>query len=352
MLTIYFVEKDQTEQSRGPPLNSAHSKLTHQVITYLFEEILKAITGWDLFLNDAGPTLFLVYAHKSNVGEARAEVSEQLITWLNDIRAKLRSDKSPLGMELGPGTSIDSNEDAAHNIVSNQFCLLPPSSYEKSVDKVIVCCSETLWMYYENCLPGRSLQPYCEEVKEAHSNFPDKLKQPRKLHSEIQQVVEKHMGPEFHHVLTELVFLDIRKQDKGRDTGVVAIILNDAPERYTSLPGLVEGTDLWIKFDAGAHTGAHTTTPISTSTCRPLHYLFFKLLKRLVPNGGRVIRGFKACYKDCAHWLDKRTAKSTPWSKKKLRMNFKEYVHLRKLNVILQLSNDSTAYGRTHMKKG
>jgi hypothetical protein len=118
---------------------------------------LKAITGWDLFLNDAGPTLFLVYVHKSNVKEARAEVSEQLIIWLNDIQAKLRSDKSPLGIELSPGTSINSNKDAAYNIVSNQFCLLPPSSYEKSVDKVIVCCLETLWIYYKNCLPRQSL---------------------------------------------------------------------------------------------------------------------------------------------------------------------------------------------------
>jgi hypothetical protein len=319
------------------------------VITYLFEEILNAIASWDVFLNDTGPTLFLVYAHESKIGEARAEISEQLITWLNDVRAKLRSDKSPLGMELGPGTSMDSNEDAAENILSNQFCLLPLSSYEKSVGKVIVCCSETLWEYYKNCLPGGSLQEYPKEVKEAYFNFPDKLKQPRKLHSKIEQVVEKHMGnPDFHHVLTELVFLDIRKQDKGRDTGVVTIILNGASKRYTSLPGLIEGTNLWINFDPGAHTSA----PISTSTCRPLHYLFFKLLKRLLPNDGRVIKGFKTCYKDCAHWLDKRTTKPSHWSKKRLRREFEDFVHITKLNVLRKLNDDSSAYGRTHMKKG
>ena len=53
----------------GPLLNSANSKLIHHVITYLFDEILTVFGNWDPFLNDTGPTVFLVYAMNPRSGK-------------------------------------------------------------------------------------------------------------------------------------------------------------------------------------------------------------------------------------------------------------------------------------------
>jgi hypothetical protein len=320
-----------------------YSQLTHQVISYLFKKILRVLAEGDP-LNGTGPTIFLVYAHDSKVGEARAEVSEQLITWLKVVRANLRSDKSPLGPGLGTGTNLDSNDNAAHNILWNQFCLLPPSSYEKSVDKVILCCSEALWNYYQTSLVDSSLQGFPDAVKAAHLSCPKTPKNPAKLHSAIELVVEKHMeDPEFHHVLTELVFLDIRKENR-KETDVIPVILNLKPDTYKEIPGFVEGTELWINFES--------STTINPDSCRPLHHLFFKLLGRLLPQDDRSVRGFRAVYKDCTRWLDKRTAEESLWSKKRLRRKFKEYVISRIRIVSQTLINDMSAFARTHKTKG
>jgi hypothetical protein len=290
--------------------------------------------------------MFLVYAHDSKDGEAMAAVSIKLIEWLKRIRAKLRSDRSPLGMGFGAGTSMDSYEDAAHNILSNQLCLLPPRSYENIVYNVILCCSDTLWKYYEMCLQDQSLQGYPDEVKAAHSNSPKEPKRPKKMHSQIEEVIVKYQSiPKFHHVLTELVFLDIRKQDcrqDRRETGVIPLILNGTPGTYKPLPGYVDGTDLFVNPALDPVTGPLT----NTTSCGRLHDLFFKLMGRILAHDNEIVRDFKTCYQECAAWLGDKAA----WSEPKLREEFKSYVNEEIFKVVYQIINGIAAYGRTHRK--
>ena len=313
---------------------------------YLFIRILDVIANWDLFLQESAPTMFLVYAHDSKDGEAMAAVSIKLIDWLKKIRAKLRSDRSPLGMGFGAGTCMDISEQAAHNILSNQLCLLPPRSYEKSVDKVILCCSDTLWKYYEICLQDPSLQRYPDEIRAAHSNSAKEPKLLEKMHSQIEEVIMRYQDvPGFHHVLTELIFLDIRKQDcknDCRETGVIPVILNGTPGMYKPLPGYVDGTDLYV--NPGLTCGTDPVT--DTTSCAPLHDLFFKLMGRILARDSQIIRDFKSCYQTCAAWLGDKAA----WSEPKLCEEFKSHVNEEIFKVVYQIINDITAYGRTHRK--
>lgn len=310
------------------------------MINELFEQLLKHIADLDCFNKETAPTIFLVYAHKSTVGEANAEVPQQLIEWLKSVRAKLRSDRSPLGTGIYPGHNLDGVDHAAHNILWNQLCLLPKEAYNKSVDKVILCCSEVLLKYHQTCLKEPGMKCYYQEIKEAYFHSPKVTTQPAGIHDKINQVVNKYSQIDgFHHVLTELVLLDIRKQD-DRDNSVIPVILNGASELFKSLPGFEHGTDLWI----GSELGLWKTT----DSYRHLHKLFFKLLRRLYTENHRIIEGFETCYNNCVRWLESSASGREQVSQEQ----FKTQVINEISKTKLRLGDDASAYIRTDGNKG
>jgi hypothetical protein len=169
-----------------PGYSSHHTR--ERLINELFDQLLKRIADLDLFNKNTAPAIFLVYAHKSTVAEANVQVAQQLIEWLKTIRVRLQSDRSPLGTGVYLGYSLDGDDRAAHNILWNQFCLLPKGAYDKSVDKVILCCSDALGQYNKTMMET-DLKCYPQEIKEAYSRSRTESTQPTIMHGEINQII-------------------------------------------------------------------------------------------------------------------------------------------------------------------
>lgn len=208
------------------------------------------------------------------------------------MHAQIISDHSP----LPPFVSKIEGTDAIGNILANQMCLLPPRCYGTEtpkttcVDKVIVCGSEVMEGYCRKA----STPAYIGEIVQICTTRAD---QPTKLglESTIRQRVEKECGrDDFHHILTELAFIEARKSGLPETHGIIPVVLNQknpdgAPMRY--LP-VFQNTDVKLKLKC----------PAASS----LHRLFFKLLKRLFPDDRDFVKPFIKCY-DCAieeHRLD------------------------------------------------
>lgn len=202
--------------------------------------------------------------------------------WLEKIHARILSDQSPLP-PLAPRVE---GTGAIGNIVANQICLLPSSSdctetpTRTSVDKVIVCGSEVLERY----CASSSAQPYIEDITEicvASAQQPTKS-----LVSAIRARVETECGKsDFHHVFTELAFLEVRKSSLSEEHGMVPVVLSqvnagDAPMKY--LPAIFSSTDVKLK--------------LKSPRTDLLHKLYFKILQRLFPGDTDFIQPFRECY--------------------------------------------------------
>lgn len=259
----------------------------------LFGKILDQLAASSLFSSALSPTIFIAYAHNNEKeGSAYDECVRQLIKWLERIHTQIISDHSP----LPPFVSNIEGTDAIGNILANQMCLLPPSSYgtetpkTMGVDKVIVCGSEVMEGYCRKA----STPAYIEGIVRICTSRAD---QPTKLalESTIRERVEREcVRDDFHHILTELAFLEARKSGLPETHGIIPVVLNqknpdEAPMRYLSV---FQNTDVKLKLKS----------PAASS----LHSLFFKLLKRLFPDDRDFVEPFKKCY-DCAiedHSLD------------------------------------------------
>jgi hypothetical protein len=179
--------------------------------------------------------MFIVYAHDNDpVGEASARCVQQLIGWLKVLRLQVLSDKSALSLwsARAEGTA------AAHNILSNQFCLLPKHARSlevdkiSSVDKVLLFGSAVLKAYYEE----PSVQSYFSEIEEAWVQAQAQDLDVEELQLRIRRVVE-HWCQEtaLHHVLTELAMLKIRRSvSKIQSHGIIPVALDGVDFRYLS----------------------------------------------------------------------------------------------------------------------
>lgn len=249
----------------------------------LFEKILDQLADSSLFSSGLSPTIFIVYAHNNEKdGAAYDECVRQLITWLERTHARILSDHSP----LPPFVSSIEGTDPIGNILGNQMCLLPPSCYGTEtpkticVDKVIVCGSQVMESYRRH----PSAQAYIEDVVQICSGSSDQPIETT-LESRIRRRVENECDrDDFHHVLTELAFLEARKSVFPEKDDMVPVVLNqsnpdEAPMRYLSV---FWNTDVKLKLKSLAVDS--------------LHKLFFKLLKRLFPEDRDVIELFAQCY--------------------------------------------------------
>jgi ankyrin repeat protein len=205
----------------------------------------------------------------------------KIIGWLGNIHARILSDQSP----LPPLKRRFEGDDAIRNILDNQICLLPPKSDNAgnldvtSVDNIIVCGSEVLERYYKK----PSASAYIQDIVQICH---DGAHQPTNiLQSNLRARVEIESRKDgFHHILTELALLEVRKSVLSQSHGMVPVVLSqvdpdEAPMRY--LP-IFYNTDVKLKLKS----------PESGS----LHKLFFKLLEQLFPNDRDFIGPFKECY--------------------------------------------------------
>lgn len=252
--------------------------------------MLDILADTDQFGRQTCPSTFIVYAHDSNAtGNAGAQCVRNLIKWLLAIRSRVLSDKSPLRWPREGGIA------AAQNILSNQFCLLPRGSVanatEKeitSVDKVILFGSNVLRQYYEHPFTNS----YIEGIVACYNEAENQNMQSKAIQDEIRTIVENQCNSKgFHHVLTELAFLKLRREAySGVNGNIIPIALSGDGMKY--LP-FFENCDLFLKFDS--------------QNIAPQYELFFKLLLQLYTDSRAhgVIRAFKECYTRASERLKK-----------------------------------------------
>ncbi len=284
-----FRRQSHTSSSQNPSLlltgsdvePSVPSVAQSEQIDHLFEKALFTFERLEV-LNKV--SLFLVYAHdNSTYGQAKAHIAKYLIKKLSDVRVNLYSDQTPMGQPAayseGSG-SVQQLED----ILTNQLCLLPTQLIDKvaPVDKVVVCCSEVLGNY----LKSPDYKKFHEELRVAY--FKDQRTyctdgaQANAL--AIREVVRKFsQEPEykanFHHVLTETAFLQIREEHLKDRHGIISVQLT--PKSHDScLAHFISGTAVRIgdilRFEEQAEAGQEVYPN------QGVHLVLFKLIERLL----------------------------------------------------------------------
>lgn len=255
----------------------------------LFDRLLDILADTDQFGRQASASIFIVYAHDSDVaGNAGAQCVRSLIKWLLVIRSRLLSDKSPLRWPREGGIAV------AQNILSNQFCLLPrggiTSDIEEeitSVDKVILCGSNVL----KNTMSTPSLNPYVDSIVACYNQAQSRNMQSKDIQDEIRTIVERHCNSDgFHHVLTELALLKLRRSASPGDNGnIIPVALGGDGMRYLSF---LNNCDLFLKL--GSSLGLASQ-----------HKLFFNLLRQLYANSHThtVTDVFHRCYTNASERL-------------------------------------------------
>jgi hypothetical protein len=257
--------------------------------------VLEAFAETDWFSNESSPTIFLVYAHESSLGNANATWAVNLIKWLTMVRSKTFSDKS-----LVPGSWATREEKdfaSVHDILSNQFCLLPASSrVDKGkqvtrVNKVIVCCSEVLQGYSKDA----RMDGYNRAIKEFYSDAEEKHQDAESIETGIQELVAKFCKQEgFHHVITELAFLDIRSSRENKSHDIIPVKFDDSDITY--LRCLDKTQTVWLKVKDNR---------LTLHPCQVLHKVFFKLLRRVYEGEEQSIKEWEKFYDECVQNLSR-----------------------------------------------
>lgn len=241
----------------------------------IFSRFLRQLAGYDLFCKPDEPTAFIVYAHdnESN-GIANADSVKLLIKWFKVIRARVYSDKN-LDLVHAPRPTADQ---AIRDILSNQFCLLPQSAAPKSnVDKVILCGSQTLEIYCESSFAGE----YHDAIKEAYRQARAENLDEEALQKHIRQVIRRwNHRYGFHHVLTELAFIEIRASEENGNKSIIPVALNGNNESLLKYLPFLEPTNLALKLDPE----------------KGLYMLFFKLVQQISPRNNTLIDCYMSCY--------------------------------------------------------
>ncbi len=291
-----------TSLTSSPQAAEACPQEKHQWAAQVFETILKQFQ--DLDLCQSSPSLFLVYAHNNNrLGKADAEASQRVIQWLSNLRSNLYSDRSASGHQALPFPATLEDKAKANDILSSQLCLLP--NHAGTVDHVVLCASELLGHY----MASPYYQVFCEAIQSAYKEASQRTNDFSQIEAAIRKVVEANLHEkEFHHVLTELAFLQIRYEYKKSEHRIIPLLLNSTAQQC--LPKfIVNSTTIRIE-------DSKWRTPSNWKGQRyqdeGLHIAFFKLLNRLLGEKKRCIalmeeKVYRACLQklqeDHAHSL-------------------------------------------------
>ncbi len=264
----------------SPKLPEGCPQEKHQWVAQVFGSILKQFQ--DLDLCQSSPSLFLVYAHNNNrLGEADAEVSQRMIQWLSNLRSNLYSDRSAGGHQALPFSATLEDKAKANDILSSQLCLLP--NHAGTVDHVVLCGSELLGRY----MASPYYQGFYEAIQRAYQETAERTDDFTQIETAIRQVVDKNLNEkEFHHVLTELAFLQIRYAHQKGEHGTIPLLLNSTAVQC--LPKFIIDSTT-IRIEDSIWRTPNLWNGRQTYQDEGLHIGFFKLLKRLLVKQERCI---------------------------------------------------------------
>ncbi len=264
----------------SPQVPEARLQEKHQWVAQVFETIVKQCQ--DLDLCQGSPNLFLVYAHNNHrLGKADAEVSQRVIQWLSNLRSNLYSDRSASGHQALPFPATAEDSAKANDILSSQLCLLP--NHAGTVGHVVLCGSELLGHYMDSPY----YQGFCEAIQRAYQEASERTDDFAQVEAAIRRVVDANLNEkEFHHVLTELAFLQIRYAHLKGEHGIIPLLLNSRAQQC--LPKFILDSTT-IRIEDSIWRTPSNWKGQQTYQDEGLHIGFFKLLKRLVVKQERCI---------------------------------------------------------------
>ncbi len=253
------------------------------LVDYLFEKALLTLSSLKIANT---PSLFLVYAHDNPAyGKADAETSKYLIEKLFQIQGfKLHSDQAPMGRPYSSSPEELKKDGKLGDIVTNQLCLLPAQLIKEvtPVDKVVVCSSEVLGSYLE----WKDYEKFHQELQDAYDKdlaaYRNDNEQKDAL--AIRQVVNKFSQDKeykagFHHVLTEIAFLQIREKHMTGEHGIIPVSLT--PNSYEKcLAHFIPATTVRMEDIPRLEGQAQAGREVHQNQSR--HGVLFKLIERLL----------------------------------------------------------------------
>ncbi|UAW64895.1 NACHT domain-containing protein [Mycoavidus sp. HKI] len=274
--------KSASVRTAAPTSMSVEEK--SDLVDYLFEKALLTLSSLEV---PNKPTLFLVYAHDNPAhGKAEASTSKYLIDKLSNLRGvNLYSDQTPMGQAYSSSAENLKGEGKLEDILTNQLCLLPARLIKEvePVDKVVVCCSQVLGNYLKD---WSDYKKFYEELREAYGEDREAYLKDggQKGPAAIREVVRKFSQEEkykagFHHVLTEMAFLEIRAEHLNDQHGIIPVSLTsnsyDQCLAYFIPATTVRMEDI-PRFEEQAQAGREVYANQSR------HGVLFKVIERLL----------------------------------------------------------------------
>ena len=261
--------------------------LTFLDLEFLFDKVLEDLVNVDAFTSSHPAPVFLVYAHDGPAADsANAQDARNIITWLKKLRIPIISDMSPVLSMTSPqnDTTCARHIACVRNILSSQFRLLPDlanvdSDDSSTVENVLLCGSRVLKEYCQN----EFILTYTDKLKRKFSEAEQQHWTERRLQAEMRAIVElEFRDPAFHHVLTELAFLDIRRSCRGEDEddGIIPVSLDGAPFHYVTF---VDNCDIYSRSWWTSRLGG-------------LHDVCFKVLRQLNTGWHEILDIYQPCY--------------------------------------------------------
>ncbi len=269
--------------TQAPTSTPMSAPAKSDLVDYLFEKALLTLNSLKIANT---PSLFLVYAHDNPThGKADAETSKYLIEKLFQIQGfKLHSDQAPMGRPYSSSPEELKKDGKLGDIVTNQLCLLPAQLIKdvKPVDKVVVCSSEVLGSY----LKWKDYEKFHQELQEAYHKDLETYRKDgeQKDALAIRQVVNKFSQEEkykagFHHVLTEIAFLQIREKHMTGEHGIIPVSLT--PNSYEEcLAHFIPATTVRMEDIPRLEGQAQAGREVHQNQSR--HGVLFKLIERLL----------------------------------------------------------------------
>ena len=181
------------------------------------------------------------------------------------------------------------------------------------MDKVVIFRSEVLEKYHVDSLADKaSLATFAQKIHSAYLRArdvgrqlndsdscenSDNQKALKMFEKDVRSIIEQvHGPPNFHHVLTELAFLDMRYK-YGPENGIIDVQLNGS-RNHIYIPSREEDRlYLLSKYDSKSASGK-TIHP-----CQHVHNLFFRLLHKIYPTEQNYVDAFAGLYKTCSEQI-------------------------------------------------
>ncbi len=258
----------------GHPISLSVQEKNAQV-EYLFEKALSTLGSLEL---PNKPSLFLIYAHDNpSYGKAEVAISRYLIDKLSQIQVNLYSDQTPMGQPSLRAAEGWQEGGKLEDILTSQLCLLPIQLRDdvEPVSKVVVCCSEVLEKY----LNWPHYGAFYQELQKAYCT--DKAQGDTET---IRKVVRKFSQEEvykagFHHVLTEMAFLQIRAEHLKDQHGIIPVSLTRNSSKQC-LKDIILSTT--VRIEDISRFAEQTNAGREVYPNQSRHLVLFKLIERLL----------------------------------------------------------------------